>query len=83
MMSEINPRTNGEDAAAAANEESGYSFEGDTPPAEGAGVGDTNSESSADRPGDRNTGKLVIVVIAALVAVFIALAVIGRVVGFL
>lgn len=83
-MSDIdpqNPRRDRQDAAAATNEESGYSIQGDTPPAEGLGVGDTNNELDVDRPGDRSKGKVTAVVLATLVAVFIILAIIGRVIG--
>ena len=59
-MSDINPqnqRPNHERMAAATNQDSGYSIEGDTPPAEGLSVGDTNNELDVDRPGDRSKEK--------------------------
>uniref|UniRef100_UPI00289FC5AD DUF6480 family protein n=1 Tax=Kocuria sp. TaxID=1871328 RepID=UPI00289FC5AD len=85
-MSDINPqnpRPDREQLAAATNEDSGYSIEGDTPPAEGLSVGDTNNELDVDRPGDRSKGKITVVVLAVLVAVFVILAIIGRVIGFM
>lgn len=84
-MSDINPqdsRRDREQMADAANEHSGYSIEGDTPPAEGLGVGDTNNELDVDRPGDRSKGKITVVVLAVLVAAFLILAIVGRVIGF-
>ena len=84
-MSDINPqnpRRDSEQMAAATNEDSGYSIEGDTPPAEGLGVGDTNNELDVDRPGDRSKGKVTVIVLAVLVAAFLTLAIIGRVIGF-
>ena len=84
-MADINPAESERDrskAAAAANEHSGYSVEGDTPPAEGLGVGPTNNEVDRERPGEGAVGKIVLIGLAVVVARFIVLAVIGRVIGF-
>lgn len=84
-MADINPEESELDrskAAAAANEHSGYSVEGDTPPAEGLGVGPTNNEVDRERPGEGAVGKIVLIGLAVVVALFIVLAVIGRVIGF-
>ena len=46
-------------------------------------MGDTNNELDVDHPGDRSKGKITVVVLAVLVAVFVILAIIGRVIGFM
>lgn len=84
-MADINPEEserNRSKAAAAANEHSGYSVDGDTPPAEGLGVGPTNNELDRDHPGDSAKGKVTLVVLAVLVGLFIVLAIVGRIIGF-
>lgn len=68
-------------ASDAANENSGYSFEGDTPPAEGAGVGPTNREMDVERPGEGSKGKIFLVLTVSLIAIFLVLGIIGRVIG--
>ena len=84
-MAHINPEESERDrakAAAAANEHSGYSVEGDTPPAEGLGVGPTNNELDRDRPGDGAKPKIILTVLGVLVALFLVLVVVGRIIGF-
>lgn len=84
-MADINPEESERDrakAAAAANEHSGYSVEGDTPPAEGLGVGPTNNELDRDRPGDSAKPKIILTVLGVLVALFLVLVVVGRIIGF-
>lgn len=84
-MADINPEEserNRSKAAAAANEHSGYSVDGDTPPAEGLGVGPTNNELDRDHTGDSSKGKVTLVVLAVLVGLFIVLAIVGRIIGF-
>ncbi|RKQ35214.1 DUF6480 family protein [Kocuria tytonis] len=84
-MADINPEESEQDrakAAAAANEHSGYSVEGDTPPAEGLGVGPTNNELDRDRPGDSTRPKIILTVLAVLLALFVVLAIAGRIIGF-
>ena len=65
-------------AAAATRESSGYSNDGDTPPAQGLGVGPTKNDIDVDHPGEGAKNKTAMIVIAALVALFIVLAIIGR-----
>ena len=62
------------------DEYSGYSIEGDTPPAEGLGVGPTNHEMDVEKPGEGAKSKIGLVLVLVLVA-FIVLLVIGRIVG--
>ena len=84
-MAHINPEESERDrtkAAAAANEHSGYSVEGDTPPAEGLGVGPTNNELDRDRPGDSAKPKIILTILGVLVALFLVLVVVGRIIGF-
>ena len=50
--------------------------------AEGLGVGPTNNELDRDHPGDSAKGKVTLVVLAALVGLFIVLAIVGRIIGF-
>lgn len=83
-MAHIDPeetRHDREKAGKATNEYSGHSIEGDTPPAEGLGVGPTNKENDVDRPGEGAKGKIALVLILVLVVVFLALVVVGRIVG--
>ncbi|MGW9551145.1 DUF6480 family protein [Citricoccus zhacaiensis] len=83
-MTDTNPddaRSDREKAADATNEDSGYSIDGDTPPAEGLGVGPTNNELDVDRPGVGAKNKTWLVVTLALVFVFVILAIIGRIAG--
>lgn len=68
-------------AADTTHESSGYSIEGDTPPAEGLGVGPDNPKLDIEPPGDGAKNKVWLVLILALVAVFVILAVIGRFAG--
>lgn len=83
-MADIDPedaRDDPEKARRAARESSGYEFEGDTPPAQGLGVGPTNPELDADRPGDSAKGKVALAVIVGLVVLFAVLWFVGAVVG--
>ena len=70
-----------EKARRAANEHSGHSIEGDTPPAEGLGVGPSNNELDVDRPGDGVKGKAALIGVVALVIVAVVLVIVGRVIG--
>lgn len=65
-------------AADATRESSGHSFEGDTPPAQGLGVGPTKNDIDVDHPSEGGKNKTAMIVLVALVALFIILAVIGR-----
>lgn len=81
-MADINPEEARHDPEAdrkATHEHSGYSIDGDTPPAEGIGVGPTNHDG--DRTGGGSKGKTTLVVLLALVVVFLVLWIIGAVVG--
>ncbi|GAB2602048.1 UNVERIFIED_CONTAM: DUF6480 family protein [Kocuria sp. CPCC 205316] len=83
-MAEIDPeqaRNDPKKAGDALNEESGLSYEGDTPPDAGSGVGPTNHELDVDRPGDSAKGKIALAVIIGLVALFVVLWFVGAVVG--
>jgi hypothetical protein len=75
-------RRDREQAAEATRESTGYSIEGDTPPAEGAGVGPTNPDVDVERRGEGTQGKIWLVLVLVLVAVFVILAIIGRFAGF-
>jgi hypothetical protein len=80
-MADISPeeaRHDPQKDAKATDENSGYSIDGDTPPAEGLGVGPTNPELDVDRPGESAKNKTWLVVTLALVVVFVVLAIIGR-----
>lgn len=83
-MADISPeeaRHDKDKDAAATHESSGYSVEGDTPPAQGLGVSATNHELDVDRPGDSAKGKIAIAVILGLVVLFAVLWFAGAVVG--
>ena len=83
-MADISPEEaehNRRAAAAAANEDSGYSVDGDTPPAEGIGVGPTNHQPDSDGPSG-GALKVILTILAVLFVVFIVLAIAGRVIGF-
>ena len=83
-MADISPeeaRHNRKKDAEATHESSGYSVEGDTPPAQGLGVGPTNHELDVDHPGDSAKGKIAIAVIMGLVVLFAVLWFAGAVVG--
>jgi hypothetical protein len=69
-------------AAQAARESTGHSIDGDTPPAEGAGVGPTNPDMDVEKPGEGAKGKVWLVLVLVLVAVFVILAIAGRFAGF-
>ena len=56
----------------------GPAIDGDTPPAEGTGVGPTNNAMDREQTGERSLGKIVITVLAVLVALFVLLFVLGR-----
>ena len=75
-------RNDRDQAAEATRESTGHSIEGDTPPAEGTGVGPTNPEVDVERPGEGAKGKVWLVLVLALVLVFVILAIIGRFAGF-
>ena len=45
-------------------------------------MGPTNNEVDRERPGEGAVGKIVLIGLAVVVALFIVLAVIGRVIGF-
>jgi hypothetical protein len=76
-------RNDREQAAEATRESTGHSIEGDTPPAEGAGVGPTNPDMDVEKPGEGAKGRVWLVLVLVLVAVFVILAIIGRIAGFL
>lgn len=83
-MADIPPeeaRHNRRKDAEATHESSGYSIEGDTPPAQGLGVGPTNHELDVEGPGDGAKAKFWLVLIAALIALTVVLLVVGRIVG--
>ncbi|MGW5853110.1 hypothetical protein [uncultured Micrococcus sp.] len=65
--------------ARATDEHSGYTVEGDTPPAEGLGVGPTNPDMDVEKTGEGVNGKLIMGILIALVVVFLLLFVLGRV----
>lgn len=66
--------------AEATDEHSGYSIEGNTPPAEGLGVGPTNHEMDVESSGEGAKSKIGLVLILVLVGLFVLL-VIGRIIG--
>lgn len=70
--------TDPQDLAAASRESTGAAIDGDTPPAEGTGVGPTNNEMDRDKPGEGALGKIVLGVIVGLVVLFVLLYVLGR-----
>lgn len=74
-------RSDEQRAADATHEDSGYSIEGDTPPAEGLGVGPTRHELDVDHPGDSAKGKIALAVILGVVVLFAVLWFVGAVVG--
>lgn len=83
-MADINPeeaRRDPEKADEATHEHSGYSIEGDTPPAQGLGVGPTNKDDDVEHPGAGAKGKITLVVILVLVVIFIGLWIGGAIVG--
>ena len=45
-------------------------------------MGPTNNEVDRERPGEGAVGKIVLIGLAVVVALFIVLAVIGRIIGF-
>lgn len=67
------------DARRAADEHSGHTDRGGTPPAEGSGVGPTNPQMDVEQPGERSTGRIVLFAIIALLVIGILLFVLGRV----
>jgi hypothetical protein len=75
-------RNERDQAAKATRESTGHSIEGDTPPAEGAGVGPTNPDMDVEKPGEGAKGKVWLVLVLVLVGVFVILAIIGRFAGF-
>ncbi|WP_413317741.1 DUF6480 family protein [Agrococcus sp. 1P02AA] len=85
-MSNITPddaRDDPEAGARAADEHSGYSIEGDTPPAEGTGVGPTNPGLDRDRGSEGVRNKAWLIAIPAVLVIAVLLGVVGRIVGFL
>ncbi|NUL45797.1 hypothetical protein F7P69_11420 [Cellulosimicrobium funkei] len=80
-MNPDDARNDREKAADATNENSGHSIDGDTPPAEGLGVGPTNNELDVDRPGVGAKNKTWLAAILALVIIFVVLAIVGRIAG--
>ena len=56
-------------AREATDETSGVAFDGDTPPAEGAGVGPDNPGMDVEQTGERSAGKIVLGLIIALVVI--------------
>lgn len=71
--------TDPQDLSAASRESTGAAIDGDTPPAEGTGVGPTNNAMDREQPGERSLGKIVITVRAVLVALSILLFILGRI----
>lgn len=68
-------------ARAAMDETSGVAFDGDTPPAEGVGVGPNNPGMDVEQTGERSVGKIVLGLIIALVVIGVLLFILGRVAG--
>ena len=64
------------------SENTGHSIEGDTPPAEGVGVGPTNPDMDVEKRGEGTQTKTWITLALVLVIVFVVLAIIGRFAGF-
>ncbi|MDI3330323.1 MAG: DUF6480 family protein [Micrococcus sp.] len=75
-------RNDPEEAKKATRESTGHSIEGDTPPAEGLGVGPTNPDMDVEKPGEGAKNKVWLVLVLVLVVVFVVLAIIGRFAGF-
>lgn len=83
-MADISPeeaRHDKDKDAEATHESSGYSVEGDTPPAQGLGVGPTNHDLDVDGPADGAKAKFWLTLILGLVALTVVLLVVGRIVG--
>lgn len=70
-----------ENPRGATDETSGMTNPGETPPAEGVGVGPTNPEMDVEEPGEGGRNRVWLYVIPALVLVFMVLAIIGRTAG--
>ncbi|MFK7422711.1 MULTISPECIES: DUF6480 family protein [Micrococcus] len=68
-------------AREATDETSGVASDGDTPPAEGAGVGPDNPGMDVEQTGERSAGKIVLGLIIALVVIGVLLFILGRVAG--
>lgn len=66
-------------AARALDENSGYSTDGDTPPAEGTGVGPTNNSMDVEKTGERSFSKVIVIALGVLVALTVLLFILGRV----
>ncbi len=84
-MADLSPddaRNDREEAAKATRESTGHSIEGDTPPAEGLGVGPTNPDMDVEKRGEGAKNKVWLVLVLVLVVVFVILAIIGRFAGF-
>ncbi|HEY4614164.1 MAG TPA: DUF6480 family protein [Citricoccus sp.] len=84
-MADVNPdhaRNDPDEAAKATSENTGHSIEGDTPPAEGVGVGPTNPDMDVEKRGEGAQTKTWITLVLVLVIVFVVLAIIGRFAGF-
>lgn len=65
--------------ARATDENSGHAVAGDTPPAEGLGVGPTNPGMEADKSGEGGMGRILLGLLIALVVIGVLLFVIGRI----
>lgn len=76
---EPRPAQGADHASRALDENSGYSIDGDTPPAEGLGVGPTNNAMDVEQTGERSVGKIVLIALAVLVVLGVLLAILGRV----
>ena len=63
----------------ASREGTGAAIDGDTPPAEGTGVGPTNNAMDREQTGERSLGKILIGLLVVLVALGILLFVLGRI----
>ncbi|WP_072314659.1 DUF6480 family protein [Agrococcus sp. Marseille-P2731] len=84
-MSNITPedaRNDPEAGARAADEHSGFSIEGDTPPAEGTGVGPTNPGLDRDRGGEGAGNKAWLIAIPVVLVIAVVLGMVGRIIGF-
>jgi Family of unknown function (DUF6480) len=81
-LSPDNARNERDQAAKATRESTGHSIEGDTPPAEGLGVGPTNPDMDVEKRGEGAQNKVWLVLVLVLVVVFVILAIIGRFAGF-
>ena len=71
--------TDPQDLAATTRESTGAAIDGDTPPAEGTGVGPTNNAMDREQTGERSLGKILIGLLVVLVALGILLFVLGRI----